>query len=195
MALNVYYNLIATCSLDKTIRIFDCSDSNSFTHLETLSDGHDAEICQVAWSHPFAGNFLASCGMDHRVVIWRPSDDNQMLDLSGEAHDLPESKQNATPSGWKIHLLYDKFEASVNSIDFAPYQAGTRLIAVGAERKIVILTLTSENQWIPSEIIDNESVSLGMFSVNWAPASSSLVRIHDETSGQPSIQMISRFAV
>ena len=38
---------------------------------------HDGPVWQVAWAHPKFGNILASCGYDHRVIVWREVAENQ----------------------------------------------------------------------------------------------------------------------
>lgn len=81
---------LATCSSDRTIKIFDCSTSPStsegtaggasqaasqqagggHTLIDTLH-GHEGPVWQVSWAHPKFGNILASCSYDGKVIVWR----------------------------------------------------------------------------------------------------------------------------
>ena len=63
---------MATCSSDRTINIFDVSDSSTPKLLSTLK-GHAGPVWQVSWAHPSFGNILASCSFDHKVFIWQES--------------------------------------------------------------------------------------------------------------------------
>ncbi|MCJ1335983.1 GTPase-activating protein S13 [Bachmanniomyces sp. S44760] len=61
--LDYYGRRLATCSSDKTIKIFEIEgDSHKLT--ETLR-GHEGA------AHPKFGNILASCSYDGKVLIWR----------------------------------------------------------------------------------------------------------------------------
>nr|XP_042905535.1 protein SEC13 homolog [Parasteatoda tepidariorum] len=68
-----YYGIrLATCSSDKTVKIFDVR-SGSQKIVATLK-GHDAPVWQVAWAHPMFGVMLASCSYDRKVIIWKETD-------------------------------------------------------------------------------------------------------------------------
>ncbi|KAF3197308.1 GTPase-activating protein S13, partial [Orbilia oligospora] len=66
--LNFYGNRLATCSSDKTIKIFEV-EGNNHTLVSTLK-GHDGPVWCVAWAHPKYGNILASASYDAKVIIW-----------------------------------------------------------------------------------------------------------------------------
>lgn len=84
---------LATCSSDRTIKIYDCSSPASdnpaslsapsqlqqggagqqqqqHTLIDTLH-GHEGPVWQVSWAHPKFGNILASCSYDGKVIVWR----------------------------------------------------------------------------------------------------------------------------
>jgi protein transport protein SEC13 len=73
--LDYYGRRVATCSSDRTIKIFDVA-GESHVHLADLR-GHEGPVWQVAWAHPKFGSLLASCSFDHRVIIWKEAQDNQ----------------------------------------------------------------------------------------------------------------------
>lgn len=95
--MDYYGKRIATCSTDKTIKIFEILtnenpgessgilDSLSSTQMNKVSQpnkvkllatlvGHDAPVWQVQWAHPKFGSILASCGYDRNVIIWKEQD-------------------------------------------------------------------------------------------------------------------------
>jgi len=74
--LNYYGNKLATCSSDRTIKIFEVStDSTSHTQLAEIR-GHEGPVWQVCWAHPKFGSILASCSYDRKVMIWKESASN-----------------------------------------------------------------------------------------------------------------------
>lgn len=80
--LNYYGRRLATCSSDKTIKIFEV-EGDSHRLVETLR-GHESAVWCVAWAHPKYGEILASCSYDGKVCIWR--------EIGGQWYDdLPQS--------------------------------------------------------------------------------------------------------
>lgn len=67
--LDFYGKRLATCSSDRTVKIFDVAD-NAQTLVDTLR-GHDGPVWSVAWGHPKYGSILASASYDGKVIIWR----------------------------------------------------------------------------------------------------------------------------
>ncbi|CAF4692735.1 unnamed protein product, partial [Rotaria magnacalcarata] len=58
-----YYGIrLATCSSDKSIKIFDVS--NNQQRLIAELKGHEGPVWQLSWSHPTFGSLLASCSYD-----------------------------------------------------------------------------------------------------------------------------------
>jgi WD40 repeat protein len=73
--LDYYGRRLATCSSDRTIKIFEISGENR-TPVADLR-GHEGPVWQISWAHPKFGTLLASCSFDHKVIIWREGPDNQ----------------------------------------------------------------------------------------------------------------------
>ena len=78
-----YGRRLATCSSDRTIKVFELSGE----HRQQIADlhGHEGPVWQVSWAHPRYGALLASCSFDHRVIIWKEGADGQWLQVRGDA--------------------------------------------------------------------------------------------------------------
>lgn len=66
---------IATCGNDYKINIFsfDNIKNNKYNHPESelINNGHEQSIWDLSFSHPTLGNYLASCGYDNKLIIWK----------------------------------------------------------------------------------------------------------------------------
>ncbi len=64
-----YGRRVASCSSDRTIKIFDVAGGQP----RQLADlvGHEGPVWAVSWGHPKFGTLLASCSYDHRVIVWK----------------------------------------------------------------------------------------------------------------------------
>ena len=57
--------------------------------------GHEGPVWQVTWAHPKFGSLLASCGFDHKVIVWKEIQDSswvQVHHLTGYLHMLLHSR-------------------------------------------------------------------------------------------------------
>jgi len=88
-----YGTKLATCSSDKSVKIFDVKPDGHQTFLAellgfihnkpvNLSGGvckqacdfsHEGPVWQLSWSHPMYGSLLCSCSYDRRVIVWKES--------------------------------------------------------------------------------------------------------------------------
>lgn len=68
--LDFYGKRLATCSSDRTVKVFDVVNGTPSATGETLT-GHQGPVWQVAWAHPSFGPILASCSYDGKVFIWK----------------------------------------------------------------------------------------------------------------------------
>jgi protein transport protein SEC13 len=62
-----YGRYLATCSSDKSVRVFRAADGQPIAHLV----GHAAPVWMVSWAPPEFGTALASCGYDGKVIVWK----------------------------------------------------------------------------------------------------------------------------
>jgi len=142
--LDYYSKKLATCSSDRTIRIYDVS-SEPHRQIATLQ-GHDGPVWQVNWAHPKFGVLLDSCSYDGRVIIFRESPANT----------------------WTQIYVHEVHASSVSSIEWAPYEFGLCLACASSDGSVSVLTHHPEG-WKSTEFRDS---SLGCNSVSWAPYNS-----------------------
>ncbi|KAF1830255.1 Sec13 protein-like protein [Decorospora gaudefroyi] len=139
--LDYYGRRLATCSSDKTIKIFEV-EGEKHTLVETLQ-GHEGAVWCVAWAHPKYGNILASCSYDGKVLIWR--------------------EQSST---WQKIYEVALHTASVNLVAWAPHEAGCLLACASTDGNVSVLEF-KDNNWTHQLFQAHGS---GVNSVSWAPA-------------------------
>ena len=97
----------ATCGNDYKINIFSFDkikkNEKNFIESELVNNGHEQSIWDLSFSHPSLGNYLASCGYDNKLIIWK------------------ENKSN--PNVYENIYTYIH-QASVNCCKFAPNEYG-----------------------------------------------------------------------
>jgi len=99
--LDYYGKRLATCSSDRTIKIYDVAENGERTQVADLT-GHDGPVWQIAWAHPRFGNILASCSYDRQVFVWKEMSPNmwaQIYKYAGhEQSGAPRMTQSAGES-------------------------------------------------------------------------------------------------
>ncbi|KAI9204097.1 WD40-repeat-containing domain protein [Polychytrium aggregatum] len=143
--LDYYGKKLATCSSDRSIRIFEVEEENQ--RLVATLPGHQGPVWQVAWAHPKFGNLLASCSYDATVIIWKET--------------------NGT---WARFYDHTKHTASVNSIAWGPHEYGLTLLCGSADGTVSLLSFSDEMGWYPSGPFSTKS-GAGINAVSWAPSS------------------------
>lgn len=133
---------LATCSSDKTVKIFDVK---SGTHkLVATLKGHDAPVWQVAWAHPLFGNILASCSYDRKVILWKESEGN-----------------------WDKMYEYGEHDSSVNSLSWAPSEFGLILACGSSDGSVSVIMSPGDGRWETKKI--HNAHTIGCNAVSWAP--------------------------
>lgn len=140
--LDYYGKRLATCSSDKSIKIFEV-DGDDHKLVETLR-GHDGPVWQVSWAHPKFGVILASASYDGKVLIWREEQGR-----------------------WSIISEHTVHQASVNSVSWAPHEYGAQLLVTSSDGKISIVEY-KEDGTTSSSVID-QAHAIGVNSATWAP--------------------------
>ncbi|KAN0078310.1 WD40-repeat-containing domain protein [Tylopilus felleus] len=162
--LDYYGKRLATCSSDRTVKVFNVVDGEpSKTAGQTLK-GHTGPVWQVAWAHPKFGNILASCSYDGQVLIWR------------------EQTQGPSAGTWTKIKEHSLHTASVNSISWAPHELGAILACASSDGKLSVLTFKDDGQWV-ADIFHGHAI--GCNAVSWAPATHPGSLIHPHQPGAP----------
>jgi protein transport protein SEC13 len=148
---------LATCSSDRTIKIFDVFNGEQQKKPIAELKGHDGPVWQVCWAHPQFGNLLASCSYDHRLIIWKE-----------------QSSQSNAPSQW-IKFYEYKHNSSVNAIAWAPHELGLCLASASSDTSIAITTFDNQRgvweTYVPQCM--KEAHRVGCNAICWAPSAPS----------------------
>ena len=140
-----YATKLATCSSDRTIKIFDVVGEHH--HCCATLTGHEGPVWQVAWAHPQNGVLLASCSYDGSVIVHKEQTQNNWIRVYEH----------------RVH------ESSVNSIAWAPHEFGLILACASSDGRVSILEYLEDRQnWKVSHFQVDQ---LGCNSVSWAPFS------------------------
>eukprot|EP00940_MAST-03C_sp_MAST-3C-sp2_P002014 g2014.t1 len=140
--LDYYSKRIATCSSDRTVKVFDVD--NPHTPIVSLT-GHDGPVWQVAWAHPKYGVLLASCSYDKKVIIFR--------------------EDPSTGQWGQVHAA-SHHSSSVNSIAWGPHQYGLELACASADGNVSVLSYASDGSWAPNKF---SAGNMSCNSISWAP--------------------------
>ncbi|KAK1291636.1 hypothetical protein QJS10_CPB17g01159 [Acorus calamus] len=159
VAMDYYGKRLATASSDATIKIMSVPPSSASGSAQSQQNqpplatltGHSGPVWQVAWAHPKFGPYLASCGYDGKVIVWREG---------ASAHN---------PNEWVQAHVFSDHKASVNSISWAPSELGLCLACGSSDGNISIFTARPDGSGWDSARID-QAHPVGVTSVSWAPS-------------------------
>lgn len=171
--LDYYGKRLATCSSDRTIKVFDVVEGETQRSGGHTLKGHTGPVWQVAWANPKFGHILASCSYDGKVIIWK--------EHQGQAGGPAPA---SVSGGWtkiKEHTLHT---ASVNSVSWAPHELGAILACASSDGKISVLTFKNDGQW-GADIFNSHAI--GCNAVSWAPAIIPGSLITPQSSAAPTI--------
>jgi len=165
--LDYYGKRLATCSSDRTIKIYDVFEGGERKQVADLT-GHNGPVWQVAWAHPQFGNVLASCSYDRQIFVWK----------------------ELGPGQWTVVYTYSEHEQSVNSIAWSPPEHGLCLASASSDGSISVLTHNADDTWSVQKI--DAAHKTGCNAVAWAPAfGPSAVVAADAPSPAPVARLVS----
>lgn len=139
--LDYYGKRLATCSSDRTVKVFEVVDGAATGQGVTLQ-GHEGPVWQVAWAHPKFGPILASASYDGKVVIWKDGGAGGPTSGVNSAYGYGSATGNT--GGWTKIKEHGMHSASVNSIAWAPHEFGSILACASSDGNVSVLTFNSE---------------------------------------------------
>ena len=63
------------------LQVFDTAGEQTVELSQLI--GHDGPVWQVTWAHPKFGSLLASCSLDHKVIVWKEAQEAQWVQVGG----------------------------------------------------------------------------------------------------------------
>lgn len=152
--LDYYGRRLATCSSDRTVKIFRIGRDGSHA-VEATLEGHEGPIWQVSWSHPTRHGrpMLASASHDGRVIVW----------------------MEEAPGIWRQYFDYAWHASSVNAVAFAPHEYGLVFACASSDGFVSICSQLADGTWDERRVSEARdggahTHALGALSVTWAPA-------------------------
>jgi len=142
--LDYYGKRLATCSSDRTVKIYDVMEGGERKQVADLK-GHDGPVWQVAWAHPKFGTILASCSYDRQIFVWKEHAQHQ----------------------WSQIYQCREHEGSVNSIAWCPVEHGLCLACASSDGRVSVLTRQADDNWTVKRF---DAHQIGCNAVSWAPA-------------------------
>ncbi|BCS25606.1 iron-sulfur cluster assembly protein CIA1 [Aspergillus puulaauensis] len=115
--------LVATCSSDKTVRIYSLTN---FRLLSTISGGHKRSVRTCAWKPNVSGESVIATGsFDATVGIWRRWDNyEETVATAQENGDIPqrareEDGEEHEDEEWRFAVLLDGHDSEVKSVSWS----------------------------------------------------------------------------
>jgi len=140
--LDYYGRKAASASGDNTVRIWNVADGQ-LQPAQELKGGHEGPVWKVSWAHPKFGSIIASCGYDMKVIIWK------------EVHN-----------SWQIAYADSYHAASVNDVEFCPWEHGLRLACASSDGNVSILTYQYDGSWRRTAFPAHAG---GVQALSWSP--------------------------
>eukprot|EP00957_Ditylum_brightwellii_P158020 12028949-Ditylum_brightwellii.AAC.1 len=91
IAFDHYGRRIATCSGDRTVKVWDLSDDGEWTFRPGTGSewsAHRGSVCRLSWAHPEFGQLLATCGTDHAVSVWEEREGSGLSLIGGDTSSM-----------------------------------------------------------------------------------------------------------
>ncbi|CAK4518618.1 unnamed protein product [Aphanomyces euteiches] len=148
--LDYHSQRIASCSSDRTVRIYEAKQSAPSTLVACLDVPCEGPLWRVAWSHP-KFNVLAASTQCGKIAFYR------------------NKAPAGAPEAWGLLSVHQTRSSSINSIEYAPHEYGLVIAAASADGVVSVVTMTQAGWVTTSTIQDND---VGCLGVSWAPYNS-----------------------
>eukprot|EP00814_Leptocylindrus_danicus_P013648 CAMPEP_0116043118 /NCGR_PEP_ID=MMETSP0321-20121206/26144_1 /TAXON_ID=163516 /ORGANISM="Leptocylindrus danicus var. danicus, Strain B650" /LENGTH=381 /DNA_ID=CAMNT_0003523823 /DNA_START=43 /DNA_END=1188 /DNA_ORIENTATION=+ len=181
-----YGRRIATCSGDRTVKVWNLDENGIFSssailtqsnsntantntntntnsNTNTSIQAHRSAVWRVSWAHPEYGQLLATCGADNSAAIW-------------EEVQITSTNNNTTNinKNWVEKARLSDARRSVNCVEFAPRHLGLMLAtgsADGCVRIYEAIDVVNLHHWPLQGTIELEETvvheELGVTSLSW----------------------------
>ncbi|KAJ8581715.1 WD40 repeat-like protein [Rhizopogon salebrosus TDB-379] len=120
--------LLASCSADKTVRLYSYRASDhggntvAFSHVGTIPTGHTKTVRSIAWTP--SGKTFATGSFDSNVGIWEPDDASDSGDTGEKVAD------------WECVTLLEGHETECKSVGYS--SSGTLLASCSRDKTVWI---------------------------------------------------------
>lgn len=142
--LDYYGKRVAAASGDHTVHVWDVTDGQQKPAGQLR--GHEGPVWKVSWAHPKFGSLIATCGYDMKVIIWK---------------EVPAYSTN-----WQIAYMDTSHNASVNDVQFCPWEHGLRVACASSDGMVSVLTYGLDHQWRRTAFMAHAG---GAQSLSWMP--------------------------
>lgn len=190
IAFDHYGRRIATCSGDRTVRVWDLDEKGEWTFQPgSGSDwqAHRGPVTRLSWAHPEFGQLLATCGTDHVACVWEERDASFSFPVHEDAtrtstattaesqQQQQQSSSSATQTRWIEKARLSDARKAVSCVAFAPRHLGLKLAtgsADGAVRVYEAIDAMNLNQWRLNESVEvvdaaDEDADAGVAALSW----------------------------
>jgi len=143
--LDYYGKRLAAASSDFTVFVWDVTDGQQKPAGQLKA--HEGPVWKVSWAHPKFGSLIATCGYDMKVIIWK---------------EVPAYSAN-----WQIAFVDTSHQASVNDVQFCPWEHGLRLACASSDGTVSVLSYAADHQWRRTAF---QAHMGGAQALSWMPA-------------------------
>jgi nucleoporin SEH1 len=174
IAFDHYGRRIATCSADRTVKIFDLNENGEWTTSNDLGSGWKAPsgVTSISWAHPEFGQLLATSGADGLAMIWEERADSS-IGGGGGGGDANSVFAAQTPvTRWTERARLADARKSLSCVKFAPRHLRLQMATASADGVVRIyeaVDVMNLNQWLLKNSIEVEpdNTDLGVRCLDW----------------------------
>ncbi len=181
IAFDHYGRRIATCSADRTVKIFDLDENGEWTTSDVGSGwkAHSSGVTSLSWAHPEFGQLLATSGADGLAMIWEERTDSGTISNSTTNNaTIGGDSQSVSPqtpvTRWAERARLTDARKSLSCVKFAPRHLRLLLATASADGVVRIyeaVDVMNLNHWLLKNSIEVEpdNTDLGVRCLDWCP--------------------------